>query len=115
MALRKKLPSAFYRNSQCAHPVRDFLIELSREDRRAIGDDIATIEYGWPVGKPNCAPIGLGLWEIRSYLPNNQIARILFTVHEDRMILLHGLIKEAQKSPEGAIETARARMKEIKK
>src|SRR6185312_9984517 len=89
MALLKKLPSAFYRTSQGARPVRDFLMELPCGDRRIIGNDIATVEYGWPIGKPTCAPIGLGLWEVRSNLPRNRIARILFTVHEGEMILLH--------------------------
>jgi phage-related protein len=115
MALVKKLPSAFYRTSQGARPVRNFLMELPREDRRIIGNDIATVEYGWPIGKPTCAPIGLGLWEVRSNLRSKRIARILFTVHEGEMILLHGFVKKTQKTPQDAIETARTRMKEVKK
>jgi phage-related protein len=115
MALLKKLPSAFYRTSQGARPVRDFLMELPQEDRRVIGEDIATVEYGWPVGKPTCGPIGLGLWEVRSDLPSRRIARILFTVHEGHMILLHGFVKKTQRTPQDAIEIARTRMKEVKK
>jgi phage-related protein len=115
MALLKKLTSAFYRTSQGARPVRDFLMELPRGDRRIIGNDIATVEYGWPIGKPTCAPIGLGLWEVRSNLPRNRIARILFTVHEGEMILLHGFVKKTQQTPQDAIDTARTRMKELKK
>ena len=115
MALLKKLPSAFYRTAQGALPVRNFLMELPREDRRIIGNDIATVEYGWPIGKPTCAPIGLGLWEVRSNLPSKRIARILFTVHEGEMILLHGFVKKTQKTPQDVIETARTRMKEVKK
>ena len=61
VALLKKLPSAFYRTPQGASPVRDFVMEMPREDRRIIGNDIAIVEYGWPIGKPTCAPIGLGL------------------------------------------------------
>jgi len=115
MALLKKLPSAFYQTSKGARPVRDFLMELPREDRRIIGEDIATVEYGWPIGKPTCAPIGLGVWEVRSSLPSKRIARILFTVHEGEMILLHGFVKKTQRTPQDAIETARTRMKEVKK
>jgi phage-related protein len=114
MALLKKLPSAFYRSQQGARPVRDFLMELPREDRRIIGNDIATVEYGWPIGKPACAPIGLGLWEVRSNLRSKRIARILFTVHEGEMILLHGFVKKTQKTPQDAIDTARTRMKKVK-
>lgn len=62
-----------------------------------------------------CAPIGLGLWEVRSSLPNNRIARMLFTPHEGQMVLLHGFVKKTQKTPETALDIARERMKELKK
>ena len=115
MALVKRLPASFYRTQQGTRPARDFLMELSPEDRCIIGEDIATVEYGWPVGKPTCAPIGLGLWEVRSSLPNNRIARMLFTPHEGQMVLLHGFVKKTQKTPETALDIARERMKELKK
>jgi hypothetical protein len=60
LALTKKVPAVFYQTTQGARPVRDFLMELPREDRRIIGEGIATVEYGWPIGKPTCAPIGFG-------------------------------------------------------
>ena len=115
MAIVKKLPAIFYQTSQGTRPARDFLMGLSIEDRHIIGGSIATVEYGWPVGKPTCAPIGLGLWEVRSSLPNNRIARMLFTPHEGQMVLLHGFVKKTQKTPEAAIDIARQRMKEVKK
>ncbi len=46
----KKIPARFYRNASGTEPVRDWLRSLSREDRKEIGKDIATVEYGWPVG-----------------------------------------------------------------
>jgi phage-related protein len=111
----KKVPAVFYQTTQGASPVRDFLLGLPRADRRIIGNDIATVEYGWPVGKPTCAPIGLGLWEVRSSLTSNRIARVLFTMHESQMVLLHGFVKKTQKTPQGAIDLARERMREVKK
>jgi phage-related protein len=111
----KRLPADFYRTKTGANPVRDFLFGLPREDRRIIGNDIATVEYGWPVGKPTCAPVGLGLWEVRSNLTSNRIARVLFTVHDGHMVLLHGFVKKTQKTPQAALNLARERMKEIKK
>jgi hypothetical protein len=54
-----------YRTSAGAEPVRDWLKGLSRDERREIGQDIATVEYGWPVGMPVCRPLGQGLWEVR--------------------------------------------------
>jgi phage-related protein len=94
-------------------PVRDFIRGLARDDRRIIGNDIATIEFGWPVGKPICAPLGLGLWEVRSSLTTNRIARVIFTLHEGQMVLLHGFIKKTQKTPQGELDLARKRMKEV--
>jgi phage-related protein len=111
----KKVSSVFYQTKVGAQPVRDFLLELPREDRRIIGNDIATVEFGWPVGKPTCAPLGLGLWEVRSNLTTNRIARVIFTLHENRMWLLHGFIKKTQKTPDHEIDIARKRMKEVKK
>jgi phage-related protein len=115
VATGKKLPAIFYQTHQGTRPAREFLMALSPEDRRIIGEDIATVEYGWPVRKPTCAPMGLSLWEVRSNLPNNRIARMLFTPHEGQMVLLHGFVKKTQKTPEAAIDIARDRMKEVKK
>ena len=115
VALQKIVPAAFYRTPQGAEPVRDFFRTLPREDRRIIGADVATVEYGWPVGKPTCAPLGLGLWEVRSTLSTRRIARVIFTLHDRQMVLLHGFIKKTQKTPAADLDIARKRMKEIKK
>jgi phage-related protein len=40
-----------------------------------------------------------GLWEVRTSLPGNRIARVLFCNHEGEMILLDGFIKKSQKTP----------------
>ena len=56
----KKLPARFYRSETGTEPVREWLASLSKADRRIIGVDIATVEYGWPVGMPTCRPLGRG-------------------------------------------------------
>lgn len=112
---QKKLHAAFYRTGQRTQPVRDFLLGLPRDDRRIIGTDIATVEFGWPVGKPTCAPLGMGLWEVRSTLTTNRIARVIFMLHEGQMVLLHGFIKKTQKTPQSDLDLARKRMKEVKR
>jgi phage-related protein len=109
----KKVHAAFYQTEQGAWPVRDFIKALSREDRRIIGNDIATVEFGWPVGKPTCGALGRGLWEVRSSLTSNRIARVLFMLHQGEMVLLHGFIKKTQKTPKTDLDLARKRMKEI--
>ena len=62
---------------------------------------------------PLCRPLGQGLWEVRSALPSRRIARLLFSVHEDRIGVVHGFIKKTQKTPADDLELARRRMKEM--
>jgi phage-related protein len=81
--------------------VREWLRSLHKGDRALIGDDIATVEFGWPVGMPVCRPMGKGLYEVRTNLPGNRTARVLFCIHEDRMILVHAFIKKTRQNPEG--------------
>ncbi|MCW3476574.1 type II toxin-antitoxin system RelE/ParE family toxin [Rhodovastum sp. RN2-1] len=115
----KKLPAVFYRTASAGEPVRDWLIseKLTDKDRRLIGRDIAKVEFGWPVGMPTCEPLGHGLFEIRTDLPNNRIARILFCISEESMVLLHGFIKKSTdgtKTPRRAIDLARERHEDMK-
>lgn len=109
----KKVPARFYRNENGTEPVRDWLQSLSREDRKRIGADVATVEYGWPVGMPTCRPMGAGLWEVRTNLGSNRIARVLFCMAEGHMVLLHGFIKKTEKTPPADVNLARTRMREV--
>ena len=109
----KKIPAAFYRAPAGTESVRDWLKGLSGVDRREIGQDIATVEYGWPVGMPVCRPLGQGLWEVRSNLSGNRTARVIFCILQGRMVLLHGFVKKTQKTPDEDLALARRRMKEI--
>ncbi len=93
--------------------MRDWLKGLSPEDRRELGQDIATVEYGWPVGMPVCRPLGQGLWEVRTTLSGNRIARVIFCIAQGRMVLLHGFVKTTQKISDDDLALARKRMKEI--
>ena len=47
-----KVPLVFYRSAAGNEPVREWLRGLSREARRAIGEDIKTVQFGWPLGMP---------------------------------------------------------------
>lgn len=110
----KKTPAFFYQTASGVEPVRDWLLTLDAEDRRAIGVDIATVEYGWPVGMPTCRSLGGGLWEVRSSLPSRREARVIFVVVDDQMVLLHAFIKKSQKTPKNDLDLALKRMKEVK-
>jgi phage-related protein len=88
---------------------------LSAEDRRIIGTDLATVQVGWPIGMPLCRSLGAGLWELRSTLTNNRIARLIFFVGLGRIGVVHGFIKKMQKTPPSEISLAQRRMKEMMK
>jgi len=112
---RKVLAARFYRTATGAEPVRKWLKALSREDKRIVGTDIATVEFGWPVGMPTCRPLASrrGLLEVRSSLTQNRIARVLFEIHQGQMALLHGFIKKTQQTPENDLDLAVKRQKEV--
>lgn len=109
----KKLPASFYVTSSGNEPVREWLLNLEDEDRRIVGQDIATAEFGWPIGMPLCRSIGKGLWEIRSNISHGRIARVVFAVVEEQMVLLHSFIKKTQKTPKPDLDLAKKRKKEI--
>ena len=110
----KRIIARFYCNASGNEPVRDWLKNLSKEDKQIIGVDIQTIEFGWPIGMPTCKALGGGLYEVRSSLSSSKICRIIFCMNGNEMVLLHGFIKKTQKIPDNEIETARKRLKEIK-
>lgn len=110
---QKRIRAVFYRAASGTEPVRDWLLEMSAEDRRTIGYDIATAEFGWPVGMPVCRPMGQGLYEIRSSLAGNRISRVFFCVAEGQMILLHAIIKKTQTTPKADLDLARRRMRDV--
>ena len=76
----KEFPARFFESETGRVPVREWILGLTPEDRKAIGDDIRSAEFGWPIGMPLCRKISgqKGLWEIRSRLEDGHIARVFF-------------------------------------
>jgi len=109
----KKLPAAFYQLPSGREPVRDWLKALSTEDRKIVGEDVKDVEFSWPIGLPLCRAMGKGLWEVRSDLTGGRFARVLFCIHEGRMVLLHAFVKKTQKTPHTDLELAMKRKKEV--
>lgn len=104
----KRVPAIFFRTEAGSEPVREWLKSLSPDDRKRIGEDIKTVEFGWPIGMPVCKPMGGGISEVRSSLAQNRIARVLFYVDKrGRMVLLHAFIKKTQKTGGEHLELAR--------
>ena len=73
-----------------------------------MGLDIWKAQSEWPIGMPHVRPLGDGLFEVRSNLPQG-IARAIFFVDEQEMIILHGFIKKTQKTPSEALNLAKKR------
>jgi len=64
---------------------------------------------------PVVRPLGQGLWEVRSSLPRDRIARVIFCIVRGHMVLLHGFLKKTQKIPDEDLALARRRMKEYER
>ena len=104
----------FYCTTAGNEPVRDWLIEqVSPGARKAIGADIKTVQFGWPIGMPIVRKMESGLWEVRSNIPEGT-ARVLFTVAGADMGLLHGFVKKTQATPKADLALAQTRMKEVR-
>ena len=115
LSVMKRITLAFYESLTGKLPVRDWLLQLSEEDRKLVGIDLATVEYGWPIGMPICKSLGSGLWEVRTDLSDKKIVMLLFCTHNNRLWSLHGFVKKSQKTPKADMDRARKRMKEIVK
>ena len=107
----KRVPARFYRSDSGREPVREWLKDLDRADKKVLGEDIKDVEYSWPIGMPLVRALGNELWEVRSSLAQGRIARVLFCVTGGQMVLLHGFIKKTQKTPKQDIDLALKRMK----
>ena len=110
----KKITALFYENSNGKKPVKQWLYSLSKEDRQIIGEDIKTVEYGFPIGMPVCRKLENKIYEVRSNISNKQIARVIFAIIDEYMILLNGFIKKSQETPKNEIDLAKQRLKDIK-
>ena len=106
-----RLVVVFFRTELGTEPVRRWLKSLPVSHRKAIGEDIKTVQFGWPLGMPLVEKIEPYLWEVRTKVPDG-ITRVLFTVDGQMMILLHGFIKKTRKIPQTEINTARTRLKQ---
>ena len=113
--MQKIIAVRFFRSESGNEPVREWLLTLEKEDRKIVGADIQTVEYGFPIGMPLVRKIDTKhkLWEVRSKLASDKIARVIFTIHKECMILLHGFIKKDQKLPEKDKSIAIERRKKL--
>jgi hypothetical protein len=84
MKAERPLNVVFFKTEAGNEPVREWLKALSKEDCKAIGTDILTVQFAWPVGKPLV----------------------------DKIVLLHGFIKKQQRTPQDELDLAKKRKKQ---
>ncbi len=106
----------FFRTHHGNEPVREWLSDFDEEDGNILDTDINTVAQHWPqvLGTNLVKKIHAEekLWEVRSRISRGKrIARILFTIEEEKIILLHGFIKKSQKTPRKDLWLARKRRK----
>jgi phage-related protein len=100
---------AFYKSLSETEPVRDWLLSLSPQDRKLIGRRIKRVQFGWPIGMPVVRKLEPDLWEVRATIAGG-IARVVFTVDDGLMVLLHGFVKKSARTPAAELRTARRRL-----
>ncbi|RFC62729.1 type II toxin-antitoxin system RelE/ParE family toxin [Fulvimarina endophytica] len=106
----KRIKAEFFETDAGNLPVRDWLKGLNEADCCIVGRDIATVEFGWPVGMPTCKPVRGGLREVRSTIKSGKVeARVYFAIEGGVMLLLHG--HEGKSGQDVAIDLAISRHK----
>ena len=109
----KRVQARFFLTESGREPVKDWLLGLDRADRREVGRDLMTLEFGWPIGMPLSRPIGAGLHELRSTISGRRECRIFYYVDRfQQLILLHAFIKRSRATPKAELHLARERMKQ---
>ena len=108
-----RIDLVFYRTAAGNEPVRDWLIDLPAANRREVGLDLQRVQFRWPVGMPLVRPMGKGLFEVRTPLPDGTTARVMICFQGGELYALHGFVKKAQKTPASDLEIARKRQKEV--
>lgn len=113
MTMERPIQVVFFRLNSGREPVRDWLKGLDREIRRAIGEDIKTLQFRWPIGMPLARKMEEDLWELRSQISPG-IARTFFTFYDDKIVLLHGFVKKSSRTPATEMAIARRRLKMLR-
>ncbi len=105
----------FYKTRGGNEVVLDFLRNLPVADKKKVGEDLKTVQIGYPLGLPLCRPLGNSLMEVRTSLPSKRELRMIFAFDgkQQCLIILHAFIKKAQKTPKADIDLARDRNSEF--
>lgn len=109
------LSVSFFRTLGGNEPVLDWLKGLEPSDRKIIGEDLRTVQIGWPIGMPVCRPLRDGLYEVRSAISDGRIARLLFFQVGQSLIIVEGFIKKTRATPKEILNNALKRKSEYER
>jgi len=111
---QKVFDVVFFETASGKQPVREFILIQTKEDQKEIGADIRVVQDNFPIGLPLVRKLKPDLWEIRSTIKDG-ISRVFFTFFDEKIILLHAIVKKSQKTPQKEIDIATERLKDFKK
>lgn len=111
MPFHHPLRVIFFRTGAGNEPVREWLKDLPKEERTLVGEDIKTVQFRWPLGMPLVRHLAEKIYEVRTNLPA-RIARTLFFIHEETIILLHGFVKKTRQTPGDDLALAKRRKRD---
>ena len=109
----RHLKAVFFQLDSGREPVREWIKSLTQQSRKTIGEDIKTLQFGWPIGMPLARKLSKNIWELRSHIPAG-IARTFFTVYRDKIVLLHAFVKKAKKTPIKELAIAKRRLTKLR-
>ncbi len=110
MPLDRPISVVFFALDSGWEPVREWLKGLDRDSKKAIGEDIKTVQFGWPLGMPLVRKMDD---DIRTSLKKG-IARTFFTMFDENLVLLHGFLKRSQKTPAKELSLAKRRLSKLR-
>ena len=113
MVRERPISVQFFRLDSGRETVREWLNGMRREHRKSIGEDVKTLQFGWPIGMPLARKMDEGLWELRSNLGPG-IARMFFTFYEGNIVVVHGFVKKSQKTPSNELALAKRRLNKLR-
>ena len=92
--------------------MREWLLSLDSEACKQIGSDIERVQWRWPISKPLVGAFGDGLYEVRTSLGRNEY-RVIFSMAEECMVLLHGFQKRTQTTSARDLALAKMRSRQL--
>lgn len=107
--INKMLEVKFFRTPSGDEPTREFLKDLPKTDRAAVGAAIRKLQTDFRLEFPLARNLGSGLWEIRVIGESGKLRVFYCFLKGDLVMLLHAITKKSGKTPKKDLDLARKR------